>query len=69
VFAVAMRDGATQAIFTLSGLKVMNRIEVLGENRTLTGKDGTFSDHFDSWAVHLYKLPLPAKPEGAAPGQ
>jgi hypothetical protein len=69
VFAVAMRDGATQAIFTLSGLKGMNTIEVLGENRTLTGKDGTFSDHFDSWAVHLYKLPLPAKPEGAAPDQ
>jgi hypothetical protein len=53
VFAVAMRDGATTATFTTpSGGKV----DVLGENRTLAISAGRFSDRFESYGVHLYKL-------------
>jgi hypothetical protein len=62
LFAVGMRDGATEATFTLAGVKGDNLWEVLGENRTLTATNGSFSDHFDPWAVHLYKLPAPNKP-------
>ena len=34
-------------------------VEVLGENRTLTATNGSFSDHFDPWAVHLYQFSPP----------
>ena len=56
LFAVGMRDGATEATFTLAGMKGGNTLEVLGENRTIAVTNGSFSDHFEPWAVHLYKL-------------
>jgi hypothetical protein len=56
LFAVGMRDGATTATFTLGGTKEEKRIEVLGENRTRTAKDGVFTDHFGPWDVHLYRM-------------
>jgi hypothetical protein len=59
VFAVGMRAGATEAAFTLTGTQGDFTAEVLGENRTFTATNGSFSDHFDPWAVHLYKLPAP----------
>jgi hypothetical protein len=53
IFAVAVRDGVTTATFTVpSGAKA----EVLGENRSLDIKGGKFSDHFESYGVHLYKV-------------
>jgi hypothetical protein len=53
IFAVAMRSGSTTATFTVpSG----DQVEVLGENRMLTVSGGKFSDQFESYAVHLYKL-------------
>lgn len=56
LFAVGMRDGATEATFTLAGMKGDNILEVLDENRTIAVTNGSFSDHFEPWAVHLYKL-------------
>jgi hypothetical protein len=56
LFAVGMRNRATQATFSLAGAGASNPIEVLGENRMLTATNGSFIDHFDPWAVHLYKL-------------
>ena len=54
VFAVVMRSGHTRASFQLKtpGIAL---VEVLGENRTLPVKDGTFEDSFDDWDVHLYR--------------
>ncbi len=56
LFAVGMRNGVTEATFTLVNAAGGNAVAVLGENRTLTATNGLFRDHFDPWAVHLYKL-------------
>lgn len=69
LFAAGMRGGATKAAFTLAGAEGNNPVQVLGENRTLTARNGSFSDHFDSWAVHLYQLPAPGKPLALPPAK
>jgi hypothetical protein len=56
LFAVAMRDGKTEATFTLGGVNGASAVEVLGEDRTLSAKNGSFSDRFGPWDVHLYRL-------------
>ena len=56
LFAVGMRDGKTKTTFTAPALKGSQTIEVLGENRTILSQDGVFSDIFDSWDVHLYRV-------------
>jgi ferric-dicitrate binding protein FerR (iron transport regulator) len=53
IFAVAMRDGATTATFTVSA---GDKVEVLGENRSLVVSGGKFTDGFESYGVHLYNL-------------
>jgi len=62
LFAAAVRDGATDATFTFTRAMGGNVVETLGENRTLAITNNSFSDHFDTWAVHLYKLSPPAAP-------
>jgi hypothetical protein len=56
VFTVEMRDQPTGAQFTVPGLSGEHKVEVIGESRTLTAKDGTFADSFAAWEVHLYRL-------------
>jgi hypothetical protein len=56
VFAVGMRDGTTTARFQLAGVKGSATAEVLGEDRTLSIRDGVFEDEFRPWDVHLYRL-------------
>jgi hypothetical protein len=56
LFAVAMRDGATTATFSLKGVAGAGTVEVLGENRSLASLDGAFKDRFDAWDAHLYRL-------------
>jgi hypothetical protein len=56
LFAVGMRDGSTKATFTVPALKGWRTIEVLGENRTVLSKNGVFSDSFEAWDVHLYRI-------------
>jgi hypothetical protein len=56
IFAVAMRPGATRAIFTLrqggSGSAT-----VIGESRTIPIANGAFSDDFAAdYAVHRYRI-------------
>lgn len=53
LFAVGMRPGTTTATFTVNSGK---KVEVIGENRTLTITSGKFTDDFSSYAVHLYKI-------------
>ena len=62
LFAVGMRDGATDAAFTFAGTMDGTMVEVLDENRTLTVTNHTFSDHFEPWGVHRYKLTPPPTP-------
>ena len=66
VFAVAMRDGATTATFTLNSPSASGlRAEVLDENRSIPIHQGSFPDHFEPWDVHLYRVSLAGalKPE------
>jgi hypothetical protein len=56
LFALAMRDGKTSATFTLEGFAGDSTATVLGEERTLTVKNGRFSDTFAPWDVHLYEV-------------
>ena len=53
IFAVAMRDGKTNATFDVKSGKT---VEVLGENRTIRIKRGRFSDAFTDYGVHLYRI-------------
>ncbi|RPH39363.1 MAG: hypothetical protein EHM91_12485 [Planctomycetota bacterium] len=54
VFAVAMREQAAKATFTVKGAR--GTAEVLGENRSIPVKDGTFEDDFKPYDVHLYRI-------------
>jgi hypothetical protein len=57
VFAVAMREGKTTGRFTVPTLATNSlvTVKVLGEERQLTAQNGSFTDTFDSWDVHLYR--------------
>jgi hypothetical protein len=57
LFAVALRDRPVQARFTLETVAPTLEAEVLGEDRSIRVADGTFTDTFHGWDVHLYRLP------------
>jgi len=59
LFAVAMREGRTRARLTIHDLRGDRPVEVLGESRSLTSKNGTFDDDFKPWDVHLYRIATP----------
>ena len=50
-----MRSDKTTATFTLQHAEGVKTVEVIGENRTITLKDGVFKDNFKAWDVHLYR--------------
>ena len=52
VFAVSMSKVATDATFKVRGREA----EVLGEGRTAPFSSGVLRDHFEPFAVHLYRL-------------
>jgi hypothetical protein len=56
VFAVVVRGSGGQADITVQGLPVGAKVEVLGENRTLTLRGGKFEDTFERCGVHLYRI-------------
>jgi len=55
IFAVAMRPVAATGTFKPRGVTT-GTATVLGENRTIPISGGSFSDSFDSYAVHIYQL-------------
>ena len=57
LFAVGMRESTTTATFAVEGIEGEKTIEVLGEQRTVVAKAGTFTDRFGPWDVHLYRVP------------
>lgn len=56
VFAVAMDSQPTVARIHVSGTNAGSIVEALGEDRVLRLDDGAFSDQFDGWGVHLYRI-------------
>jgi len=60
LFAVAMREGRTRARLTIQGLSGDQQVEVLGESRSLTARNGAFDDDFKPWDVHLYRIIAPS---------
>jgi len=57
VFAVSMYSAPTEAAFSAPAFARTGKVEVLGENRTVDLRDGGFSDRFEGYAVHLYRIP------------
>ena len=58
IFAGAMRGDTTTARFTIAGLTGKDTAEVLDENRVVPVVNGTFSDRFAGYGVHLYRIRL-----------
>jgi len=56
LFAVGMRNAAAQGTFTVRGLPRTAYAEVMGEARTFTITGGKFTDAFEPYAVHLYRI-------------
>lgn len=56
LFAVPMRLGPTTGTITFSGFTGTGTLEALGENRSVQVTGGKFTDSFDTYEVHLYKL-------------
>lgn len=62
VFAVEKQGKSGEATISINGL-TNAELTVINEDRQLTAKGGQFSDTFDPWAVHLYKIPLSKAPQ------
>ena len=56
-FAVRMEDRPAKGVFQIAEMSGEATVRVLGEDRTLTARDGRFEDDFDSHGVHLYEVP------------
>jgi hypothetical protein len=54
IFASCMRNASTAATFGAPGLR-NSKVEVIGEERSITIDDGLLHDKFESYAVHLYR--------------
>lgn len=55
VFAISMRNTESKATFKIKEIKSSD-VEVLKENRKIEIKDGEFSDSFEPWDVHIYRI-------------
>jgi len=56
IFAAAMRQGRTAALFTVYGIGEDAEVEVIDEDRTIRCEGRTFQDTFADWDVHLYRI-------------
>ena len=56
VFAVAMRNQATKGTFKFASGSKEAKVEVLGEARTVALSGAEFSDEFQPYGVHLYRI-------------
>ena len=56
IFAVAMRNESTGAVFQGKDLPRTGEVEVLGEARAIPLEDGAFTDQFAGYEVHLYRV-------------
>jgi hypothetical protein len=51
-----MEGKQASAEFKLSGAKPARNVEVIGEDRSIPLREGSFTDSFKPWDVHLYRL-------------
>jgi hypothetical protein len=56
LFAAEMRAGSTTATFTLRDFPATASAEAIDETRMIAVVNGVFSDAFDSYGVHLYRI-------------
>jgi hypothetical protein len=56
LFAVRMDDRPAKGVFRIAGMSGEAAARVLGEDRTVTARDGRFEDEFAPHAVHLYEI-------------
>jgi hypothetical protein len=56
LFAVETQGGATEIKFRLPDRRGGERVEVVGERRTLNAEGGVFTDAFEPYDVHIYRL-------------
>ncbi len=56
LFAVNLSPQPADATFTVE-TATSKKATVLGESREVEVQDGKFTDHFDGYGVHLYRLP------------
>jgi len=56
VFSVGMRNAATTGSFDVVGLPAQCTAEVLGEGREIPVVDGEFTDEFEPYGVHIYRI-------------
>jgi hypothetical protein len=56
LFTVEMHGQRVVAEFDLNRVSRQSYAQVLGEDRSITIKDGSFHDRFEPWDVHLYRL-------------
>jgi len=56
VFAVGMRNAPAKGAFHVNGLPETSTAEVIGEERSISIKNGKFEDDFEAYDVHLYRI-------------
>jgi hypothetical protein len=57
LWVIAARSGAGTADVTISGLPpAITSGEVYTEGRSVSVKDGSFTDSFPRWGVHVYRF-------------
>jgi hypothetical protein len=56
VLACGMRNKPGKAAFNVLGMGGERKVTVLGENRSVTARDGRFEDSFGRYGVHLYRV-------------
>jgi len=56
VFSVGMRNGPAKGAFHVNGLPEASTAEVIGEDRSIEVKNGSFEDNFEAYDVHLYRI-------------
>jgi hypothetical protein len=57
IFAAAMRSGSTKASFKLDASSSKARtVQVIEESRTIPIRDGQFTDDFQAYGIHLYRI-------------
>ena len=56
VFSVGMRNAPTKGVFAVQGLPETATAEVLGEERSIPVKNGSFADDFGEYDIHIYKI-------------
>ncbi len=56
VFAVEMEGKQASAEFKLNSAKPAESVELIGEERSIMLRGGSFTDSFKPWEVHLYRL-------------